>query len=94
MGTGLLVPETALVPEEIASLTLPSPFGEWETHAFEWEGSVHLCLCRGTIGDGEDVLVRMHSGKNVVVHVPDSRLARAPVIEHKVRSVIMIKIIG
>ena len=33
----------------------------WETHAFEWEGSVHLCLCRGTIGDGEDVLVRMHS---------------------------------
>ncbi|RPJ12418.1 MAG: hypothetical protein EHM22_06580 [Actinobacteria bacterium] len=61
MGTGLLVPETALVPEEIASLTLPSPFGEWETHAFEWEGSVHLCLCRGTIGDGEDVLVRMHS---------------------------------
>ena len=55
------MPETALVPEEIASLTLPSPFGEWETHAFEWEGSVHLCLCRGTIGDGEDVLVRMHS---------------------------------
>jgi GTP cyclohydrolase II len=61
MGTGLLVSEPALVPEEIASLTLPSPFGEWETHAFEWEGSVHLCLCRGTIGDGEDVLVRMHS---------------------------------
>ena len=61
MGTGLLVPESAFVPEEVASLTLPTPSGEWETHAFEWEGSVHLCLCRGTIGDGEDVLVRMHS---------------------------------
>ena len=61
MGTELLVPESAFVPEEVASLTLPTPSGEWETHAFEWEGSVHLCLCRGTIGDGEDVLVRMHS---------------------------------
>ncbi|HSD49030.1 MAG TPA: GTP cyclohydrolase II RibA [Actinomycetota bacterium] len=45
----------------MASLTLPTPFGEWETHAFEWAGSVHLCLVRGRIGDGEDVLVRMHS---------------------------------
>ena len=61
MGTQLPVPETAIVPKEVASLTLPTPFGEWETHAFEWEGSVHLCLCRGRIGDGEDVLVRMHS---------------------------------
>jgi len=55
------VSETASVPEEVASLSLPTPFGEWETHAFEREGSVHLCLCRGTIGDGEDILVRMHS---------------------------------
>ena len=23
--------------------------------------SIHLCLCRGRIGEGEDVLVRMHS---------------------------------
>jgi GTP cyclohydrolase II len=52
---------TAFVPEEVASLTLPTPFGEWETHAFERAGSVHLCLCRGRIGDGEDVVVRMHS---------------------------------
>lgn len=53
--------ETAFVPEEVASLMLPTPFGEWEIHAFEWGGSVHLCLGRGTIGDGDDVLVRMHS---------------------------------
>jgi 3,4-dihydroxy 2-butanone 4-phosphate synthase/GTP cyclohydrolase II len=55
------VPATSFAPEEVASLTLPTPFGEWETHAFERAGSVHLCLCRGPIGDGEDVLVRMHS---------------------------------
>ena len=47
--------------EEVASLTLPTPFGEWDTRAFEWADSVHLCLIRGEIGDGEDVLVRMHS---------------------------------
>jgi 3,4-dihydroxy 2-butanone 4-phosphate synthase/GTP cyclohydrolase II len=49
------------VPKDVASLTLPTPFGEWETRAFEWAGSVHVCLVRGEIGDGEDVLVRMHS---------------------------------
>ena len=27
----------------------------------QWAGSIHLCLCRGRIGEGEDVLVRMHS---------------------------------
>ena len=61
MGTELPVSATAFVPREVASLTLPTPFGEWETRAFERAGSVHLCLCRGRIGDGEDVLVRMHS---------------------------------
>jgi 3,4-dihydroxy 2-butanone 4-phosphate synthase/GTP cyclohydrolase II len=61
MGTLLPVSATTIVPREIANLTLPTPFGGWETHAFEWAGSVHLCLCRGRIGDGEDVLVRMHS---------------------------------
>ena len=50
-----------VVPTEVAELTLPTPFGEWQTRAFDWDGSVHLCLCRGAIGDGEDVLVRLHS---------------------------------
>jgi 3,4-dihydroxy 2-butanone 4-phosphate synthase/GTP cyclohydrolase II len=49
------------VPREVASLTLPTPFGEWDVRAFEWADSIHVCLCRGRIGDGEDVLVRMHS---------------------------------
>ncbi|HKX34264.1 MAG TPA: GTP cyclohydrolase II RibA [Actinomycetota bacterium] len=52
---------TTIVPREVANLTLPTPFGGWETHAFEWAGSIHLCLCRGSMGDGQDVLVRMHS---------------------------------
>jgi len=61
MGTHLPVSATTIVPREVASLTLPTPFGGWETHAFEWAGSIHLCLCRGRMGDGQDVLVRMHS---------------------------------
>ena len=61
LGTDQPVSATTSVPREVANLTLPTPFGEWQTHVFEWAGSVHLCLCRGRIGDGEDVLVRMHS---------------------------------
>jgi GTP cyclohydrolase II len=61
MGTQQPVSASTIVPKEVANLTLPTPFGGWETHAFEWEGSIHLCLCRGRIGEGEDVLVRMHS---------------------------------
>jgi len=55
------VSRTVSAPSEVASLTLPTPFGEWQARAFEWGDSVHVCLCRGEIGDGEDVLVRMHS---------------------------------
>jgi GTP cyclohydrolase II len=50
-----------VVPTELARLTLPTPFGEWQTRAVDWDGSVHLCLCRGAIGNGEDILVRLHS---------------------------------
>src|SRR5439155_6483170 len=34
---------------------------EFQARVFAWEGSIHLCLCRGTIGDGEHILVRLHS---------------------------------
>ena len=47
MGTLLPVSASTIVPKEVANLTLPTPFGGWETHAFEWAGSIHLCLCRG-----------------------------------------------
>ena len=52
---------TMPAPTEVARLVLPTPFGEWEVRAFESGNSVHVCLCRGRIGEGEDVLVRMHS---------------------------------
>ena len=52
---------TVSAPSEVANLTLPTPFGEWEVRALQWADSVHVCLCRGRIGDGEEVLVRMHS---------------------------------
>jgi GTP cyclohydrolase II len=55
------VSRTMPAPTEVARLVLPTPFGEWEVRAFESGESVHICLCRGRIGDGEDVLVRMHS---------------------------------
>jgi GTP cyclohydrolase II len=55
------MPSTTVAPTEVARLVLPTPFGEWHARAFDWEGSIHLCLCRGTIGDGEDILVRLHS---------------------------------
>jgi GTP cyclohydrolase II len=50
-----------VVPTEVANLMLPTPFGEWQARAFDWQGSIHLCLCRGQMGEGEDVLVRLHS---------------------------------
>jgi GTP cyclohydrolase II len=56
-----LMSAPGVVPTEIARLTLPTPFGEWQTWAFDWNGTVHLCLCRGEIGNGEDLLVRLHS---------------------------------
>jgi GTP cyclohydrolase II len=60
-GNSSPVARTFPALDEVASLTLPTPFGEWEVRAFEWADSLHLCLTRGEIGDGEDVLVRMHS---------------------------------
>jgi GTP cyclohydrolase II len=55
------MPSTTMAATEVARLVLPTPFGEWDARAFDWDGSIHLCLCRGAIGDGADVLVRLHS---------------------------------
>jgi 3,4-dihydroxy 2-butanone 4-phosphate synthase/GTP cyclohydrolase II len=60
-GKGEGVSSATVAPTEVARLTLPTPFGEWQMRAFDWEGSLHLCLSRGEVGDGEDVLVRLHS---------------------------------
>jgi len=50
------------VPREVACVPLPTPFGEFQAHAFETRpGVVYLALVFGTIGDGESVLTRLHS---------------------------------
>jgi 3,4-dihydroxy 2-butanone 4-phosphate synthase/GTP cyclohydrolase II len=47
----------------VAQATIPTPHGGFTAHAFESsvDGRVHVALVRGEIGDGEDVLVRVHS---------------------------------
>jgi GTP cyclohydrolase II len=47
---------------EAVQVPLPTPFGSFEVHAFESESSnVHLALVHGDLGDGHEVLVRLHS---------------------------------
>jgi 3,4-dihydroxy 2-butanone 4-phosphate synthase / GTP cyclohydrolase II len=48
---------------KVASARLPTEQGEFAIHAFESliDGETHVALVRGDIGDGEDVLVRVHS---------------------------------
>jgi 3,4-dihydroxy 2-butanone 4-phosphate synthase/GTP cyclohydrolase II len=48
---------------EVASATVPTPVGSFRAVAYESEldGRVHVALVLGEIGDGEDVLVRVHS---------------------------------
>jgi 3,4-dihydroxy 2-butanone 4-phosphate synthase/GTP cyclohydrolase II len=47
---------------EVATVCLPTEFGEFQAHAFECEsGFVYLALTRGNIHDGAPVLARLHS---------------------------------
>ena len=49
-------------PKEVASLVLPTWAGEFDLRAFEGEsGEVYLVFTYGDLGDGQDVLVRLHS---------------------------------
>jgi len=47
----------------VAQAKLPTEFGDFEIHAYEdvTNGKEHVALVRGDIGDGEGVLVRLHS---------------------------------
>ncbi|HZD71145.1 MAG TPA: GTP cyclohydrolase II RibA [Actinomycetes bacterium] len=50
-------------PEEVARLSLPTWAGEFDLRAFQGaSGEVYLLLSHGDIGDGHDLLVRVHSG--------------------------------
>jgi 3,4-dihydroxy 2-butanone 4-phosphate synthase/GTP cyclohydrolase II len=47
----------------VAKATLPTPHGAFAIHAYESEidGQTHVALVRGDLGDGTDVMVRVHS---------------------------------
>ena len=47
----------------VAESKLPTEFGEFELVAFESivNGETHVALVQGDLGDGNDVLVRVHS---------------------------------
>jgi len=49
-------------PEPVARVTIPTPAGEFDVHAFEdSSGHVYLAMVKGDLGAGGDVLVRVHS---------------------------------
>ena len=54
---------TESLVKRVASAKLPTEHGEFRVHAFEnqIDQQTHVALVRGDIGDGKDVLVRVHS---------------------------------
>src|SRR6266404_5392741 len=54
---------TESVVRRVASTWLPTEYGEFRLHAFEnqIDKQTHVALVRGEVGNGQDVLVRVHS---------------------------------
>ena len=54
---------TESLVKRAASAKMPTDFGDFRVHAFEnqVDSQTHVALVRGDIGDGRDVLVRVHS---------------------------------
>ena len=54
---------TESMVNRVASANLPTEYGEFRLHAFEnqIDKQTHIALVHGDIGDGQDVLVRVHS---------------------------------
>ena len=52
-----------LMVKRVASAKLPTAHGEFAIHVYEnqLDGQEHVALVKGDIGDGRDVLVRVHS---------------------------------
>jgi len=52
-----------MLVERVASTKLPTEYGEFHLHAFQShiDNDTHVALVCGDIGNGEDVLVRVHS---------------------------------
>ena len=55
--------QTERLVKRIATAELPTEHGAFRIHAYsnELDGETHVALVRGDIGDGKDVLVRVHS---------------------------------
>ena len=55
--------QTEQLIRRVATAKLPTQFGPFQVHAYEGEidRETHVVLQRGDIGDGHDVLVRVHS---------------------------------
>lgn len=49
--------------EEVAVTKMPTKYGQFMAHAYvnKLNGEHHVALVKGDVGDGEDVLVRVHS---------------------------------
>lgn len=54
---------TEKMVRRVADTSLPTRYGSWRAigYSSRLDGAEHLALVRGDIGDGEDVLVRIHS---------------------------------
>jgi 3,4-dihydroxy 2-butanone 4-phosphate synthase/GTP cyclohydrolase II len=54
---------TERLVRRVASAKLPTEYGEFRVHAYEslLDGETHVALVRGDIGEGEGVMVRVHS---------------------------------
>jgi len=54
---------TESLVKRVASAKMPTDHGDFRVHAFEnqVDHQTHIALVRGEIGDGKDVLVRVHS---------------------------------
>jgi 3,4-dihydroxy 2-butanone 4-phosphate synthase/GTP cyclohydrolase II len=54
---------TEMLVRRVASANLPTAHGEFHVHAFEnqIDQQTHVAMVRGDIGDGHDVMVRVHS---------------------------------
>ena len=54
---------TERLVKRVATARLPTDYGEFQVYAYESEidGETHVALVHGDIGDGNDVVVRVHS---------------------------------
>jgi len=52
-----------LLVREVAHARIPTIYGEFRAHGYESlaDGRVHVAMVMGDVGDGEDILVRVHS---------------------------------